>query len=150
MKNWCSKETNRMSDVLTSEQRHKCMSHVKGKNTKPELIVRSWLHRHGYRFRIQCANLPGKPDIVLKKHNLVIFVNGCYWHRHPGCKYASTPATNIAFWEEKFCQNVARDKRNIENLEHSDWNVLVIWECQVKDGSFKEILENYFAGHSQD
>lgn len=137
-----------MSDVLTSEQRHKCMSHIKGKNTKPELIVRSWLHRHGYRFRIQCTNLPGKPDIVLKKHNLIIFVNGCYWHRHSGCKYASTPATHVAFWEEKFCGNVARDKRNIENLEHSGWNVLVIWECQVKDGSFEEILRNYFQEHS--
>lgn len=136
-----------MSDVLTSEQRHKCMSHIRGRDTKPELIIRSWLHRHGYRFRIQCDHLPGKPDIVLKKHKLIIFVNGCYWHRHPGCKYTTSPATNAAFWEEKFAQNVERDKRNIEKLECSGWNVLVIWECQVKDGSFKEILENYFAEH---
>lgn len=138
-----------MSDVLTSEQRHKCMSHIRGRDTKPELIIRSWLHRHGYRFRIQCGHLPGKPDIVLKKHKLIIFVNGCYWHRHPGCKYTTTPATNAAFWEEKFTQNVERDKRNIEKLEGSGWNVLVIWECQVKDGSFEEILKNYFAEHSR-
>ena len=137
-----------MSDVLTSEQRHQCMSHIKGRDTKPELTVRSWLHRHGYRFRVCVAYLPGNPDIVLKKHKLVIFVNGCYWHRHPGCKYTTTPAANSAFWEKKFAQNVERDKKNIEKLKCSGWNVLNIWECQVKDGSFQELLANYFAGHS--
>ena len=133
-----------MSDVLTPEQRHMCMSKIKGKNTTPELIVRSWLHCNGYRFRIQKADLPGKPDIVLKKYNLVLFINGCYWHRHPGCKFTTTPSTNLLFWEKKFYENVQRDQKNYDALKALGWNVLVIWECQVKDKTFIELLNNYF------
>ena len=136
-----------MADVLTAEQRQKCMSQIKGKNTKPEQVVRSWLHKNGYRFRIHRADLPGKPDIVLKKFNLIIFVNGCYWHRHPGCRYTTYPATNVEFWTQKFQGNVLRDYRNINSLEHMGWNVLVIWECEVKDGSFARRLDEYFKTH---
>lgn len=134
-----------MADVLTPIQRHDCMSKIKGRDTKPEIKIRSWLHRNGYRFRIQKSDLPGKPDIVLKKYNLAIFVNGCYWHRHPECKYTTTPATNIEFWQKKFAQNVARDKACIEKLEAAGWNTLVIWECQVRNDTFSQILVDYFS-----
>ncbi|WP_073075895.1 very short patch repair endonuclease [Sporobacter termitidis] len=134
-----------MSDVLTPAQRHKCMSKIKGRDTKPELIVRSWLHQNGYRFRVQKADLPGKPDIVLRKFKLVIFVNGCYWHRHPECKYAATPSTNVEFWEKKFSDNRKRDMQNINNLQKLGWNVLVIWECQVRDETFMQLLVDCFS-----
>lgn len=134
-----------MADVLTPIQRHNCMSKIKGRDTKPEIKIRSWLHRNGYRFRIQKSDLPGKPDIVLKKYNLAIFVNGCYWHRHPGCKYTTTPATNVEFWQKKFAQNVVRDKACIEKLEAAGWNTLVIWECQVRNDTFSQILVDYFS-----
>lgn len=136
-----------MADVLTPIQRHNCMSKIKGRDTKPEMKVRSWLYRNGYRFRIQKSDLPGKPDIVLKKYNLAIFVNGCYWHRHPGCKYTTTPATNTEFWQKKFAQNVSRDNVCIEKLEASGWNTLVIWECQVRNDAFSQILVDYFSNH---
>lgn len=136
-----------MADVLTPVQRHDCMSKIKGRDTKPEMKVRSWLHRNGYRFRVQKSDLPGKPDIVLKKYNLVIFVNGCYWHRHPGCKYTTTPATNTEFWQKKFNQNVSRDKLCIEKLEACGWNTLVIWECQVRNDRFSQILVDYFSNY---
>lgn len=136
-----------MADVLTPIQRHNCMSKIKGRDTRPEMKVRSWLHRNGYRFRVQKMDLPGKPDIVLKKYKLAIFVNGCYWHRHPGCKYTTTPATNTEFWQKKFAQNVSRDKVCIEKLEASGWNTLVIWECQVRSDTFSQILVEYFSNY---
>lgn len=136
-----------MADVLTPIQRHNCMSKIKGRDTKPEIKIRSWLHRNGYRFRIQKSDLPGKPDIVLKKYNLAIFVNGCYWHRHPGCRYTTTPATNKEFWQKKFAQNVSRDKVCIEKLKASGWNTLVIWECQVRNDTFSQILVDYFSNY---
>lgn len=137
-----------MSDVLTPAQRHKCMSKIKARDTKPELIVRSWLHRNGYRFRIQKADLPGKPDIVLRKYKLAIFVNGCYWHRHEKCKYATSPSTNIEFWEKKFLDNINRDRKNIDDLQELGWNVLVLWECQVRDKTFVQLLVNYFSTYN--
>lgn len=109
------------------------MSAIKSKNTKPELMVRKLLHNQGYRFRIQRKDLPGKPDIVLPKYNTAIFINGCFWHRHEGCKLASTPATNSDFWEKKFAANVERDARNYAALKEQGWNVLIIWECEVKE-----------------
>jgi len=137
-----------MADVLTPVQRHNCMSKIKGRDTKPEVKVRSWLHRNGYRFRVQKSDLPGKPDIVLKKYNLAIFVNGCYWHRHPGCKYTTTPATNTEFWQKKFNQNISRDKICIEKLEACGWNTLIIWECQVRNGTFSQLLTDYFTNYN--
>ncbi len=109
------------------------MSRISGKNTKPELIVRKLLHRMGYRFRLHRKDLPGKPDIVLPRYRTVIFVHGCFWHGHPGCKRSKRPSTNIEFWNEKLDKNIRRDKENISALESSGWRVLVIWACEIND-----------------
>lgn len=109
------------------------MSRVRGSDTKPERRVRSLLHRLGYRFRLHRKDLPGTPDIVLPKYRTVVFVHGCYWHRHPGCKRASTPQTNREKWERKFENNVERDGRNQEELEALGWRVVVVWECETRD-----------------
>ena len=108
------------------------MSRIKSKDTAPELRVRSALHRAGYRFRLHVKDLPGKPDIVLPKYKTVIFVHGCFWHRHKGCSDASKPSTNQEFWEEKFKRNVERDKREQAELKKLGWKVIVIWECEVE------------------
>lgn len=120
-------------DRHTPEQRHRNMAAVKGKNTKPEIAVRKLLHKLGYRFRLHRKDLPGNPDIVLPKHKTVIFIHGCFWHRHTGCKYASTPSSNTVFWEKKFEENVARDRKNIEKLETLGWKVITIWGCEVNE-----------------
>lgn len=106
---------------------------VKGRDTTPELRVRKALHAMGYRFRLHRSDLPGKPDIVLPKYHICIFVHGCFWHQHPGCKRATLPETNREFWTKKLGQNVARDKAALESLERLGWRVLVIWECQTKN-----------------
>ena len=108
------------------------MAAIRGKDTEPEMVVRRFLHRAGFRFRLHVENLPGRPDIVLPKYRTVILVHGCYWHRHQGCHLATTPKTNSAFWLDKFEKNVARDRRNIEQLEKAGWRVIVVWECEVK------------------
>ena len=116
------------------------MSKIKGSNTKPELIVRSFLHRHGLRFRLIDKNLPGKPDIVLKKYHTVIFVDGCYWHRHKGCKLAYKPKSRKEFWQKKFNNNVARDK-NVNSLYTSlPWNLIRIWECEINSEKLAEVV----------
>ena len=109
------------------------MSAIKGRDTKPEILLRKLLHSLGYRFRIQRKDLPGRPDIVLPRYKTAIFVNGCFWHRHEGCKYASTPSTNSGFWEKKFAANVERDARNYAALKALGWHVVIIWECEVKE-----------------
>ena len=119
-------------DQISPEHRSWNMSHIKGKNTKPELLVRSWLHRHGFRFRLHVKNLPGTPDIVLPKYRTVIEVRGCYWHRHHGCKFAYTPKSNVEFWNAKFPENIKRDISTDKTLKESGWRVIVIWECEVK------------------
>lgn len=108
------------------------MSRIQGKNTSPEILVRRMLHRSGYRFRLHARKLPGTPDLVLSRHRAVIFVHGCFWHRHAGCRFSTTPATNAAFWAEKFRKNVLRDRQNRKRLSAQGWRVVVIWECQVK------------------
>ena len=120
-------------DCLTPEQRKRNMSAIKGRDTKPEILLRKLLHSHGYRFRIQRKDLPGKPDIVLPKYKTAIFVNGCFWHRHEGCRFASTPSSNSVFWQKKFAANVERDARNYAALKELGWTVLIIWECEVKE-----------------
>lgn len=120
-----------MSDVLTKEQRHLNMSHIHGKDTKPEEIIRKYLFSRGYRYRKNDSRYPGKPDVVLPKYHTAIFAHGCFWHRHPGCRYATTPATNSEFWQKKFDQNVARDKKVQEKLKADGWNVIVVWECEL-------------------
>ena len=117
--------------VETSKTTHRRLSAVRSKNTKPEIVVRRFLHSNGFRFRLNKAKLPGKPDIVLAKHNTIIFVHGCFWHRHKGCERSSIPKKNIKFWNEKFENNVRRDLKNIDQLKKMGWLVLIIWECEV-------------------
>ena len=126
-------EIKQLVDSLTKECRSWNMSRIRSKNTKPEKLVRSELHKMGFRFRIHCKNLPGNPDIVLPKYRAVIFVNGCFWHRHKGCRKCSMPSSNKRFWTEKFSGNVKRDKEQQQLLKKLGWKVFVIWECQTKD-----------------
>ncbi|MBU4312213.1 MAG: very short patch repair endonuclease [Candidatus Omnitrophica bacterium] len=124
-------------DILTKEKRSWNMSRIRGKDTKPELIVRSFLHRSGIRFRIHAANLIGRPDIVLPKYKTVIFVHGCFWHCHKGCKYAYIPKSRKKFWSAKFKDNIARFDQVRKKLKKDSWRVVVIWECQVLNNSVK-------------
>jgi len=116
------------------------MSKIHSKNTKPEILVRRWLHSQGYRFTLHSKDLPGKPDIVLPKYRTVIFVHGCFWHGHPGCKNAKRPQQNSVFWNAKIDRNIERDSLNMDKLKALGWNVLVIWECMVYDKSFTSQL----------
>lgn len=122
-----------MTDTFTKPQRSEIMRHVTGKNTKPECAVRSLLHRQGFRFSLHRKDLPGKPDIVLTKWTTIVFVHGCFWHRHPRCKRASTPKDNAEYWQAKFARNKARDKANRKKLEKLGWRVIIVWECELKD-----------------
>lgn len=131
-----------MADRLTKEQRSRNMALIRAKDTKPEMKVRSFLHRNGFRYSLHRKDLPGKPDIVLRKWKTVIFVNGCYWHRHQGCKLTTIPKTNTQFWMEKFKSNVERDKSNYQALIKNGWNVIIVWECEIKNGLFKKKLVN--------
>lgn len=120
-----------MVDTLTPEQRSERMSRIRSRDTKPEIALRKALHGLGFRFRVQKSGLPGKPDLVLPKYRCVIFVHGCFWHRHPGCKVATTPKSNTEFWVEKFTRNVERDKRVSRQLEENGWHVITVWECDL-------------------
>lgn len=121
-----------MTDIVDSQTRSRMMSSIRGKNTSPELCVRRYLHARGFRYRLHRRDLPGKPDLVLPKHWLTIFVHGCFWHRHEGCFYATSPATRKTFWREKLDGNAVRDKRQQGELISRGWRVLVIWECGLK------------------
>ncbi len=129
-------------DRISPEKRSWNMSRIHSKNTTPECIVRSFLHRNGFRFRLHVKNLPGTPDIVLRKYKTVIEVRGCYWHRHEGCKIAATPSSNVDFWSKKFTDNVERDKRTEADLRSLGWNVIVLWECEIKNGTFQMHLKD--------
>ncbi|POA75766.1 very short patch repair endonuclease [Pseudomonas sp. GW531-T4] len=120
------------ADILTPEERSLMMGKIKGRNTKPELIVRSLCHALGSRFRLHRRDLPGSPDLVFPKYRLCLFVHGCFWHRHPGCKYAYTPKTKQDFWLPKLHRNVERDKEKEESLRALGWRVEIIWECETK------------------
>ena len=124
-----------MADIVSPEKRSEMMRGIRSKDTKPEKTVRSWLHRKGYRFRINRKDLPGTPDIVLPKYNLAIFVHGCYWHRHENCKLTSVPKSNVEFWEAKFAKNRERDERKLGECRKAGWQTHIIWECEIrKDG----------------
>lgn len=127
-------------DVVDRATRSRMMSGIRGKDTKPERIVRSHLHRAGLRFRLQ-AKLPGKPDLVLPKYRTVVFVHGCFWHRHEGCRYTTTPKSNPEFWQEKFEANVRRDANAKQRLEEMGWRVLVIWACQLDESGLQGLVE---------
>ena len=121
-----------MSDCLTKEQRHKNMVAIHCKNTKPEMIVRRFLFNRGFRYRLNHPRLPGKPDIVLRKYRMVIFVNGCFWHGHEGCKYFVMPKSNVEFWQAKIAGNQTRDKQVQQQLASMGWHSITIWECQLE------------------
>ena len=120
-------------DSVSPDRRSEIMSKVSGKHTAPELNVRRLLHSLGYRFRLHRKDLPGRPDIVLPKHRAVIFVHGCFWHRHVGCPNTRTPKSNVDFWERKFHDNLQRDKRVESKLDAAGWRSWVIWECECRD-----------------
>ena len=130
-----------MTDTLTKEKRSWNMSRITGKNTKPEILLRSLLHREGFRFRLHDKRLPGKPDIVLPRHRTVVFVNGCFWHRHENCKYAYTPKSRQKFWSKRFEETVKRDKKKKEMLTKMGWQVIVVWECELKKQPEKIIAD---------
>lgn len=121
-----------MTDIVDRDTRSRMMSAIGSKNTSPELILRKLLHRLGFRFRLHSHKLPGRPDIVLPKYKLVVFVHGCFWHRHEGCRFASTPASNIKFWNDKFQKNIERDIRVKKSLTETGWRHLTVWECRIK------------------
>lgn len=121
-----------MSDRHTHKQRRYNMQQIKGKDTKPEILLRKLLFAEGFRYRINDRKLPGKPDIVLKKYNTVIFVNGCFWHGHQNCRYFVVPKTRTEFWTDKIKGNKERDHRNISLLKEAGWNVITVWECELK------------------
>ena len=120
-----------MADHLTKDKRSWNMRQIKSRHTKPEVLVRSLLHRAGFRFKINDKKLPGKPDIVLPKYKTVIFVHGCFWHRHPNCPKATNPKTNADYWKNKFKKNILRDKKIQEDLKKLNWRIVLVWECEV-------------------
>lgn len=131
-----------MADVLSKEQRKRCMSHIRGKDTKPEVLVRKFLFANGFRYRLYRKDLPGKPDIVLPKYKTVVFINGCFWHGHTGCKYATIPVANHDFWLEKISGNIERDKLNYTKLYKLGWKVIEVWQCELKPKFREQTLNN--------
>ncbi|WP_345956552.1 very short patch repair endonuclease [Pseudomonas fulva] len=119
-------------DIVSREVRSRMMAGIRGSDTSPEMKVRKLLHRQGFRYRLHQRNLPGRPDLVLARHRVCIFVHGCFWHRHPSCRYATTPKTREDFWQTKFDQNVKRDIRNRDELLRSGWRVIELWECGIR------------------
>ena len=124
-----------MADKLNTQQRHHCMSRIRCKDTKPEILVRKGLHARGFRFRLHNKKLPGSPDIVLPKYGVAIMVNGCFWHGHKGCRYATKPKSNIEFWETKIARNLHRDEVTTAHLEALGWTVITVWECELRNSS---------------
>ena len=129
-----------MPDILTPDQRHECMSHIRSRNTKPEVKLRKELFRLGYRYRLNVKELDGKPDIVLAKYRTCIFVNGCFWHGHKGCPKFVLPKTNVEFWLAKIGNNRERDLRDYAFLESRGWRVIVVWECELAKADFQNTV----------
>ena len=135
-----------MADVHNPKTRSYNMSRIKGKDTKPEMLVRKFLHANGFRYSLHKKGLPGRPDIVLTKYKTVIFVNGCFWHGHDNCRYFVLPKTRTDWWKEKISGTKDRDARQIQELEHLGWKVVVIWECELKKGKREERLGELVMG----
>lgn len=129
-----------MVDIVDPARRSRMMAGIKGRDTTPEREVRSHLHRAGLRFRLHGRGLPGRPDIVLPRWRAVVFVHGCFWHRHAGCSKAATPTSNAAFWKRKFLDNVARDARNVVALRRIGWRVYVVWECSTSTRALETLV----------
>ncbi|MCC5918149.1 MAG: DNA mismatch endonuclease Vsr [Cryomorphaceae bacterium] len=135
-----------MADVHDIATRSYNMSKIKGKDTKPEMLLRKYLHSKGLRYRLHNKNLPGKPDVILKKYRTVIFVNGCFWHGHKGCKYFVIPKTRTRWWIEKIEETKKRDSKSIRDLKELGWNPMIVWECELKPEKRNDTLEKtYFA-----
>ena len=134
-----------MVDKFSKETRSYVMSCVKGKDTKPEILVRRYLFSRGLRFRKNDKRYPGSPDVVLPKYNTVVFVHGCFWHMHEGCKYATMPKSNVEYWKKKLYRNRERDEHNRKELESRGWNVITVWECQLKKDNREQTLEELYA-----
>ncbi|MDE0111068.1 MAG: DNA mismatch endonuclease Vsr [Albidovulum sp.] len=122
-----------MTDIVDTQRRSELMAGIRGRDTAPEIAVRRIAHRMGLRFRVHRKDLPGRPDLVFPKHRLAVFVHGCFWHRHEGCRFASDPKSRVAFWKDKFAANVDRDARQQAVLRELGWSVLVIWECETRN-----------------
>ncbi len=135
-----------MPDPLTPLQRHKCMSHIRSKDTRPEQAVRRGLWRRGYRYRLNVRTLPGTPDIVLPKYRTAIFVNGCFWHGHRDCPKYTVPKSNEDFWKEKVARNRERDALNVQRLESISWNVITVWECELSKANLPTTIDRIEAG----
>lgn len=133
-----------MVDRVSKKTRSYNMSRIKSKDTKPEIIVRSYLFSKGLRFRKNDKRYPGSPDIVLPKYNTMVFVHGCFWHLHDGCKYAIMPKSNVDYWKKKLYKNKERDEQNQKELKEMGWNVIIIWECQLKKDKQKQTLEELY------
>lgn len=133
-----------MTDIVDRQTRSRMMSGIRGKNTKPEMIVRRFLHAKGLRYKLHDKMLPGRPDIVLSRHRTVIMVQGCFWHRHAGCQFAYVPKTRQDFWIAKLEGNVERDNRTVNALQKAGWKCLTIWECQLRGQEPFEVLENLY------
>ena len=131
-----------MPDRMTIEQRHNNMAAIKGKDTKPEILVRKFLWARGFRYRLNHPRLPGKPDIVLRKYRTCILVNGCFWHGHEGCKYYVVPKSNTQFWQDKIRRNRERDHEVLHRLAEMGWHTIVIWECELKPAVREKTLES--------
>lgn len=130
-----------MVDIVDRATRSRMMSGIRGRDTKPEIIVRKYLHAQGLRYRIASKNLPGKPDIVLPKYRTAIFVHGCFWHRHQNCRFTTIPTTNAAFWQAKFTANVARDRLATSQLRKLGWRVMVVWSCSLGDTNLSKLAK---------
>ncbi len=130
-----------MVDIVDRKTRSRMMASIRSKDTKPELALRAALHRLGLRFRLHASGLPGRPDIILPRHHAAIQVHGCFWHRHAGCTFATTPGSNTAFWEPKFSQTIERDKRNLEALRQLGWRVAVSGECAIRQDGADDIAK---------
>ncbi len=128
-------------DKMSREQRHRCMAAIRSRDTKPEMLVRRFLFSRGFRYRLYCRQLPGHPDLVLRKYRAVIFVNGCFWHGHEGCKYYRLPKTNVEFWEKKIKRNKERDVEEVRLLTEMGWSCITIWECELKPKVREQTLE---------
>ncbi len=132
-------------DTLSLAKRRECMSRVKGLDTVPEKTIRTYLHKHGYRFRLHVGRLPGKPDIVLARHRAIVFVNGCFWHGHQGCRRARRPRSNEDFWNKKLDGNMRRDRAVRRELKRMGWNILDVWECEIKEGKYQKRISTFMA-----
>jgi DNA mismatch endonuclease, patch repair protein len=128
-------------DIVDAKTRSRMMRSIRGKDTKPELLLRRGLHARGFRYRLHHTGLPGRPDLVFPSRRAAVFVHGCFWHRHPDCPKATTPATRQDFWQNKFAENTARDRRNIDQLESAGWRVLIVWECELTKGALAPTVQ---------